>query len=123
METNPACDFAKLVASRDPRRDAALRVRALPIEDPSFGLSIVVAVAEVDLSPQPPLELAYALKLLLGAVASFAAGALQQLGTHGVCGRPFSFGSERAALGSERHGHDARAGNIFSVLWRSGSSP
>jgi uncharacterized membrane protein YjjP (DUF1212 family) len=40
----------------------------------AFGLSIVIAVAKVDLSPQPVLELAYPLKLLLRAVASFAAG-------------------------------------------------
>jgi uncharacterized membrane protein YjjP (DUF1212 family) len=40
----------------------------------AFGLSIVIAAADVDLSPQPPLELAYPLKLLLRAVASFAAG-------------------------------------------------
>jgi len=40
----------------------------------AFGLSIVIAVAGVDLSPQPPLALAYPLKLVLRAVASFAAG-------------------------------------------------
>lgn len=39
----------------------------------AFGLSIVIEVAGVDLSPQPPLELAYALKLLLRAIASFVA--------------------------------------------------
>jgi hypothetical protein len=40
----------------------------------AFGLCIVIALAGVDLSPQPSLELPYALKLLLRAVASFAAG-------------------------------------------------
>src|SRR5215470_6117247 len=40
----------------------------------AFGLSIVVAIAGIDLSPQPALELAYPLKLLLRAVASFVAG-------------------------------------------------
>ena len=40
----------------------------------TLGLSIVIAVAGVDLSRQPPLELAYPLKLLLRAVASFGAG-------------------------------------------------
>jgi hypothetical protein len=40
----------------------------------AFGLCIVIASAGVDLSPQPSLELPYALKLLLRAVASFAAG-------------------------------------------------
>jgi len=40
----------------------------------ALGLSIVVAVAGIDLSRQPPLELTYSLKLLLRAVASFVAG-------------------------------------------------
>ena len=40
----------------------------------AFGLSIVIALAGVDLSPQAPLELDYPLKLLLRAVASFAGG-------------------------------------------------
>jgi uncharacterized membrane protein YjjB (DUF3815 family) len=40
----------------------------------AFGLSIVIALAGVDLSPHPALQLPYALKLLLRAVASFAAG-------------------------------------------------
>jgi uncharacterized membrane protein YjjP (DUF1212 family) len=40
----------------------------------ALGLSIVIAVAGVDLSRQPPLELAYPLKLLLRGVASFVAG-------------------------------------------------
>ena len=40
----------------------------------TFGLSIVIAIGGVDLSPQPPLELAYPLKLLLRGVASFAGG-------------------------------------------------
>jgi uncharacterized membrane protein YjjP (DUF1212 family) len=39
----------------------------------ALGLSIVIAVAGVDLSRQPPLELAYPLKLLLRAIASFVA--------------------------------------------------
>lgn len=39
----------------------------------ALGLSVVIAVAGVDLSPQPPVELAYPLKLLLRAIASFAA--------------------------------------------------
>jgi uncharacterized membrane protein YjjP (DUF1212 family) len=41
----------------------------------AFGLSIVVELAGIDLSRQPPLELVYPLKLLLRAVASFVAGA------------------------------------------------
>src|SRR5262249_56025279 len=46
----------------------------------ALGLSIVIAVAGVDLSRQPPLELAYPLKLLLRAVASFvASGAFAML--------------------------------------------
>jgi uncharacterized membrane protein YjjB (DUF3815 family) len=40
----------------------------------AFGLSIVVELAGIDLSRQPPLELVYPLKLLLRAVASFVAG-------------------------------------------------
>jgi uncharacterized membrane protein YjjP (DUF1212 family) len=40
----------------------------------AFGLSIVIAVAGIDLSRQPPLELAYPLKLALRAAASFVAG-------------------------------------------------
>jgi uncharacterized membrane protein YjjB (DUF3815 family) len=40
----------------------------------AFGLSIVVGIAGVDVSRQPPAEIAYALKLLLRAVASFVAG-------------------------------------------------
>jgi uncharacterized membrane protein YjjB (DUF3815 family) len=40
----------------------------------AFGLSIVVEIAGLDLSPQPPLELAYPIKLALRAVASFVAG-------------------------------------------------
>ncbi len=40
----------------------------------TFGLSIVVGIVNVDLSPQPALELAYPLKLLLRAVASFIGG-------------------------------------------------
>jgi uncharacterized membrane protein YjjB (DUF3815 family) len=40
----------------------------------AFGLSIVIELTGVDLSPQPALQLPYALKLLLRAVASFAAG-------------------------------------------------
>ena len=40
----------------------------------AFGLSIVIAVAGIDLSRQPPFELTYPLKLLLRAVASFVAG-------------------------------------------------
>jgi uncharacterized membrane protein YjjP (DUF1212 family) len=39
----------------------------------ALGLSVIIAVAGVDLSPQPSLELAYPLKLLLRGVASFAA--------------------------------------------------
>ena len=46
----------------------------------ALGLSIVIALARVDLSPQPPLQLAYPLKLLLRGVASFvAAGAFAML--------------------------------------------
>jgi uncharacterized membrane protein YjjP (DUF1212 family) len=40
----------------------------------AFGLSIVVEAAGIDLSRQPPLELAYPLELLLRAIASFVAG-------------------------------------------------
>jgi uncharacterized membrane protein YjjP (DUF1212 family) len=40
----------------------------------AFGLSIVIAVAGIDLSRQPPFELTYPLKLLLRAAASFVAG-------------------------------------------------
>jgi len=39
----------------------------------AFGLSIVIAVSDVDVSRQPPIELAHALKLLLRAAASFVA--------------------------------------------------
>jgi uncharacterized membrane protein YjjP (DUF1212 family) len=39
----------------------------------AFGLSIVIAVGRIDLSPEPPLDIAYSLKLLLRAVASFVA--------------------------------------------------
>lgn len=39
----------------------------------AFGLSIVIAIAGVEVSRQPPVELAYALKLLFRAVASFVA--------------------------------------------------
>jgi uncharacterized membrane protein YjjP (DUF1212 family) len=39
----------------------------------ALGLSIVIAFAGIDLSRQPPLELAYPLKLALRAVASFVA--------------------------------------------------
>jgi uncharacterized membrane protein YjjB (DUF3815 family) len=40
----------------------------------AFGLSIVVAVSGVEVSRQPPVELAYALKLLFRCVASFVSG-------------------------------------------------
>ncbi len=40
----------------------------------TFGLSIVVGIVKVDLSPQPALELAYLSKLLLRAAASFVGG-------------------------------------------------
>ena len=40
----------------------------------AFGLSVVVAVGGVDVSRQPPVELAYALTLLFRAVASFVSG-------------------------------------------------
>jgi len=40
----------------------------------TFGLGIVIAVTGVDLARQPPLELAYPLKLLLRGAASFVAG-------------------------------------------------
>jgi uncharacterized membrane protein YjjP (DUF1212 family) len=39
----------------------------------AFGLSIVIEVAGIDISRQPPLELAYPLKLPLRAAASFLA--------------------------------------------------
>src|SRR6185503_4734138 len=41
----------------------------------AFGLSIVIAIGGVDVTRQPPLELAYPLKLALRAVASFVAAA------------------------------------------------
>jgi uncharacterized membrane protein YjjB (DUF3815 family) len=41
----------------------------------AFGVSIVIEVAGIDVSAQPPLALAYPLKLLLRAVASFVAAA------------------------------------------------
>jgi len=41
----------------------------------ALGLSVVIAIAGVDLSRLPPLELAYPLKLALRAVASFVAAA------------------------------------------------
>jgi uncharacterized membrane protein YjjP (DUF1212 family) len=40
----------------------------------TFGLSIVVGIVRIDLSPQAVLELAYPLKLLFRAVASFVGG-------------------------------------------------
>lgn len=40
----------------------------------ALGLSVVVVVAGVDLSRQPPIELAYPMRLLLRAAASFMAG-------------------------------------------------
>jgi uncharacterized membrane protein YjjP (DUF1212 family) len=40
----------------------------------ALGLSVIVALAAVDLSPQPSPDLSYPLKLLLRALASFAAG-------------------------------------------------
>lgn len=39
----------------------------------AFGLSLVVAIGGIDVTRQPPLELAYALKLLLRGLASFVA--------------------------------------------------
>jgi uncharacterized membrane protein YjjP (DUF1212 family) len=41
----------------------------------ALGLSIVIAVAGVDVARQPPFELSYPAKILLRAVASFVAGA------------------------------------------------
>jgi uncharacterized membrane protein YjjP (DUF1212 family) len=41
----------------------------------ALGLSLIIEVAGIDLSRQPPLELVYPLKLLLRAVASLVAGA------------------------------------------------
>jgi uncharacterized membrane protein YjjB (DUF3815 family) len=41
----------------------------------AFGVSIVIELAGIDVSPQPPLALAYPLKLLLRAAASFVAAA------------------------------------------------
>lgn len=40
----------------------------------AFGLSIVIAVGGVEVSRQPPIELAYELKLLFRGVASFVSG-------------------------------------------------
>jgi uncharacterized membrane protein YjjP (DUF1212 family) len=39
----------------------------------ALGLSIIIAVGTIDITRQPPLELAYPLKLLLRAIASFVA--------------------------------------------------
>jgi uncharacterized membrane protein YjjP (DUF1212 family) len=41
----------------------------------ALGLSIVIAIGSVDITRQPPLELAYPFKLLLRAIASFVAAA------------------------------------------------
>jgi uncharacterized membrane protein YjjB (DUF3815 family) len=41
----------------------------------AFGLSIVIEVAGIDISRQPPPQLVYSLKLLLRAIASFLAAA------------------------------------------------
>ena len=49
----------------------------------AFGLSLVIEIADVDLSRQPPIELVYPLKLVLRATASFVAG----------CGFAISFNS------------------------------
>src|SRR4029079_13690112 len=55
----------------------------------TFGLSVVVGIVRIDLSPQPVLELVYPLKLLFRAVASFVGG----------CGFAMLFNnSTRAAL-------------------------
>jgi len=40
----------------------------------TFGLSVIVAIARIDLTPQAALELAYPLKLMLRGVASFVGG-------------------------------------------------
>jgi uncharacterized membrane protein YjjB (DUF3815 family) len=39
----------------------------------ALGLSVVIEVAGIDISRQPPLELAYSLKILLRAISSFVA--------------------------------------------------
>ncbi len=50
-----------------------------------FGLSIVIEIAGIDLARRPPIELAYGLKALLWAVASFvAAAAFAMLFNNGV---------------------------------------
>jgi uncharacterized membrane protein YjjP (DUF1212 family) len=41
----------------------------------ALGLSVVVAFGRIDLSPQPPLDLAYPMRLLFRAIASFVAAA------------------------------------------------
>jgi uncharacterized membrane protein YjjB (DUF3815 family) len=40
----------------------------------AFGLSIIIGIVGVDLSPQPSFDIAYSQKLLLRAIASFIAG-------------------------------------------------
>ena len=40
----------------------------------TFGLSIIVGIVRIDLSPHPPVELGYSLTMLLKGVASFAGG-------------------------------------------------
>jgi uncharacterized membrane protein YjjP (DUF1212 family) len=49
------------------------RARCGDLASPAFGLGIVIAIAGVDLSRPPPIAIAYPLKLLLRAAASFVA--------------------------------------------------
>ena len=84
----------------------------------AFGLSIVIAVAGIDLSRQPPLELSYPLKLLLRAVASFVAGSAFAMLFNSsprtvLAAGLLALGANEPAPGLERHGHDAGAGGIF----------
>jgi hypothetical protein len=72
----------------------------------AFGVSIVIAVAGIDISRQPAPELAYPLKLLLRALASFlAASALAMLfntpPARGARGRSFGFGCKSGESGEK----------------------
>ena len=88
----------------------------------TFGLSIVVGIVRIDLSPQPALELAYPLKLLLRAAASFIGGfgfaVLFNSAARTALVVGFSRWSPTASPGPARRRDDAGAG---VVLWRAGS--
>jgi len=82
----------------------------------AFGLCIVIAVAGVDLSRQPPNELAYPLKLLLRATLDCSLrlrNIVQQHGTNRAGRGLLSAGSQQPAFGLDRHALDAGAGRLF----------